>query len=69
MSDSDGEKNSFEAAALSVVEVNAQLPGPGNKIAVFFKFIISWVREALAAVNITGNDLGDHGECKSDLIT
>ena len=52
-----------------MADVNAQLPGPGKEIAVVFKFNIAWVREAMAAVDITVENLNDQGKCKAALIT
>ena len=36
--------NSFDEAALSVAEVNEQLPGPGLEIKAVLDFKISWVQ-------------------------
>ena len=68
MADSDEAQNSFDEAALSVVEVNDQLPGPGLETETALDFKISWVREALAAVGIKIDDLGNKGKCRAALI-
>ena len=68
MEDSGDSPNSFDEAALSVAEVNGQLPGPGLEIETVLDFKISWVREALAAVGITVGDLSHKAECKAALI-
>ena len=68
MADSDDSPNYFDEAALSVAEVNGQLPGPGLEIETVLDFKISWVREALAAVGIKVDDLGNKGKCRAALI-
>ena len=63
MADSGDAPTSFAEAALSVAEVNIELPGPGQEIETALDYKISWVREALAAVGIMVEDLSNKGKC------
>ena len=62
-------RKKIATAALTVADVNAQLPGSAKEIAAVLKFNIAWFRNALAAVNIAVEDLNNQGECKAALIT